>query len=175
MNIKKNDKKVILELLSSCNLKCTHCFYRTSNEYNSPDYLPKEDIFKLIDKMVSRGINKIVLTGGEPTLRPDFLDIAKYAILKVPKVSLCTNGVILNDQIKNEIVKLNLSSYTISLDSHIESIHNKFRGSNVAFSQTISFIEKLNINKKNVSIHITIHPDNIDSIEETIIFCKKFE
>lgn len=174
MNIKKGDKKVILELLSSCNLNCSHCFYTASNKFNFLDSLPKEEIFVLIRRMVKNRINKLVLTGGEPTLYPDFIEVSKYATLKVKKVSVCTNGVILNNNLEDEIIKLNFSTYTISIDSHIESVHDKFRGGKGAFKKTIAFIKKLNLNNKNVSIHITIHPDNINHIEETINFCKNF-
>ena len=174
MNLKEGDKKVILELLSSCNLNCAHCFYRSSNKFYSDDFLSKREIFALVEKMVENEINKLVLTGGEPTLHPDFIEISKYAMLKIPKVSVCTNGVILNSELEDEIIKLNFSTYTVSIDSHIESVHDKFRGRKGAFKKTINFIKKLNLKNKNVSIHITIHPDNIDYIEETINFCKDF-
>ncbi|KKQ18596.1 MAG: Radical SAM domain protein [Berkelbacteria bacterium GW2011_GWA1_36_9] len=174
MNIKTGDKKVILELLSSCNLNCSHCFYRVSNKFDYSDFLLKEEIFVLIRKMVKNKINKLVLTGGEPTLHPDFIEISKYAMLKIAKISICTNGVISDSELENEIIKLNFSTYTVSIDSHIESVHDKFRGRKGAFLKTVAFIKKLNLNDKNVSIHITIHPDNINHIEETINFCKGF-
>jgi MoaA/NifB/PqqE/SkfB family radical SAM enzyme len=174
MNLKKGDKKVILELLSSCNLNCSHCFYKSLNKFNSADFLPKTEIFILIRKMVKNKINKLVLTGGEPTLHPDFIEISKYAMLKIPKVSVCTNGVILNNKLEEEIIKLNFSTYTVSIDSHIEAAHNKFRGRKGAFKKTIAFIKKLNLKHRNVSIHITINSDNIKHIEETINFCKGF-
>jgi len=174
MNLEKNYKKVLLELLSSCNLNCSHCFYRSSNKFHSPGFLTKEQIFVLIKKMVKNKISKLVLTGGEPTLHPDFIEISEYAMLKIPRVSICTNGVILSSELEDKIMTLNFSTYTVSVDSHIEKVHNEFRGSKNAFKKTISFIKKLNLNKKHISIHITIHPKNIDHIEETIDFCKIF-
>jgi len=174
MNVKKGDKKVILELLSSCNLNCSYCFYRTSNRFHSTDFLPKKEIFTLIDKMVKERMNKLVLTGGEPTLHPDFIKISEYAMLKIPKVTICTNGVILDSKFEDKIIKLNFSTYTVSIDSHIENIHDKFRGRKGAFKKTVAFIKKLKLNNRNVSIHITLHPENINNIEETINFCKDF-
>jgi len=174
MNVKKGEKKVVFELLASCNLHCSHCFYRSSSKFNSPDFLPKEEIFKIIIKMVKNGISKLILTGGEPTLHPDFIEISNYAMLNIPKVTICTNGVIQSDELEDEVIKQNFSTYTISLDSHIKEVHDKFRGKEGAFDRAVSFIKKLSLNKKNVSIHITIHPENIDHIEETIEFCKRF-
>lgn len=174
MNVDVKKKKVLLELLSFCNLNCRHCFYRVSDKFHSPDFLSREKIFKLIDKFVENNISKIVLTGGEPTLHPSFVEISKYAISKISKVSICTNGVILDKNLENKVVELNFSTYTVSVDSHIDKIHNDFRGRDGALQQTIGFLQKLKSKNRNTSIHITIHPSNIDHIEETIKFCKDF-
>lgn len=174
MNLDPPNKKVVLELVSSCNLNCRHCFYWASNKFHSPDFLSKEKIFKLIDKFIENDISKLVLTGGEPTLHPSFVEISEYAMLKIPKVSLCTNGVILNKDLENKVIELNFSTYTISIDSYINKIHDAFRGKEGALKQTVKFLQKLKLRNKNVSLHITIHPDNIDHVEETVKFCRKF-
>ena len=173
MNVDVKKKKVLLELLSSCNLNCRHCFYRASSKFHSPDFLSKENILKLIDRFVENDITKLVLTGGEPTLHPSFVEISKYAMSKFPKVSLCTNGVVLNKNLENKVIELNFSTYTVSIDSHIDKIHDEFRGRNGALQKTIQFLQKLKSKNRNTSIHITIHPNNIDHIEDTIEFCKK--
>lgn len=174
MNIDPKKKKVVLELLSFCNLNCRHCLYRGSSGFHSLNFLSKDKIFKLIDKFTENNINKLVLTGGEPTLHPFFIEISKYAISKIPRVSLCTNGVILNKELKRRIIELSFSTYTTSIDSHIDIVHNKFRGKEGALTHTIDFLQELKLKNKKISIHITIHPDNIDHIEETIRFCRKF-
>mgnify|MGYP001578858503 CR=1 FL=1 len=135
---------------------------------------PTKTVFALIDKMVKEKINKLVLTGGEPTLHPNFIEISEYAMSKIPKVTICTNGVILDSNLDDKIVKLNFFTYTVSIDSHIENIHDKFRGRKGAFKKTIAFIKKLKLNNKNLSIHITLHPENINHIEETINFSKGY-
>ncbi len=100
MNIKNSTTKVILELTTFCNLKCKHCFYQNSNEFISKCFIKKKETFKLIDKFKLNGIDKLVLTGGEPTIHPDFIEIAKYAKDQISKVTLCTNGVIKNNRLK---------------------------------------------------------------------------
>ena len=174
MNVDIKKKKVVLELLSSCNLNCEHCFYRASNKSHSSDFLSKEEIFKLIDKFLENDIYKVVLSGGEPTLHPSFVEISKYAMSKIQKVSACTNGVILDKNLENKVVELNFSTYTVRVNSHIDKIHNEFGGRDGALQQTIGFLQKLKSKNRNISIHITIHPDNIDHIEETIEFCEDF-
>lgn len=174
MNVNYKIKKVVLELLSYCNLNCKHCIYRFSNRFHSFDFLSKEDILTLIDKFGEDNITKLVLTGGEPTLHPSFIEISKYAILKIPKISICTSGVILNKDLEDKVIEFNFLTYTISVDSHIDRIHDEFRGMPGALEHTVNFLKKLKSKERKISIHITLHPNNIDHIEDTIKFCKNF-
>ena len=174
MNINNSAKKVILELTTFCNLKCKHCFYQNSKEFISNCFLRKDEAFTLINKFKKNGVDKLVLTGGEPTIHPDFIEIAKYAKAKIKKVTLCTNGVIQNDKIKDKIISLDFNTYTVSIDSHLEDNHDEFRGKRGALKEVLKFVKLLKENKKNLSIHITLHQNNIDHIEETINFCKQF-
>ncbi len=174
MNIKDSTKKVVLELTTACNLKCKHCFYQNSNEFISNSFIEKEEAFRLVEKFKKYGIDKLVLTGGEPTIHPDFIEIALYAKKRIPKVTLCTNGVIKSDKLKKEIIDMGFDTYTISVDSYLEENHDEFRGRQGALKDTLSFVGLLLKNKKNLSIHIALHQDNIDHIEKIIDFCNQF-
>lgn len=174
INIKNSTKKVIFEITTSCNLKCKHCFYQQSDEFISNCFLRKEKAFSLVDKFKNNNINQVVLTGGEPTVHPDFVEIAKYAKKNISKVTLCTNGVIENDKLKKEIIDLNFDTYTISIDSCAENNHDEFRGKKGAFKNVIAFAKLLKEKNKNLSVHIALHQKNIDRIEKTIDFCKRF-
>lgn len=172
MNVYYDLKKVVFELLSYCNLNCSYCLYREKE--HSKTVLSLEKIHCLIDKFQKDGIDKLVLTGGEPTLHPDFVNIAKYAIAKIPRVSVCTNGVILHEKLEEQVVNMKFATYTISIDSHVKRIHDKIRGQMGAFEQTVYFLKKLYAKEKNISLHITLHINNIDSISETVEFCRQF-
>ena len=163
---------VVLELLSYCNLNCSYCFYHEKK--HSKARLSLEEIYHQIDNFQSDEIGKLVLTGGEPTLHPNFLEIAQYAIAKIPKVSVCTNGVILHEKLEEQVIELELTTYTISIDSHVKRIHDKIRGQIGALEQTVDFLTKLQKKKKNISLHITLHVDNVDQIHETVDFCRRF-
>lgn len=173
MNVNPEIRKVVFELLSSCNLNCCYCIYH-NNKHPKISPIGIKEIYKLIDQFSINGIDRLVLTGGEPTLHPHFIDIAKYAMSKISRVSVCTNGFILNKFMEEKVINLNFSSYTISIDSHIAEIHDKIRGHKGCFEQTVAFLNKLKIANKKISIHITIHIDNINHIDETIDFARNF-
>jgi MoaA/NifB/PqqE/SkfB family radical SAM enzyme len=174
MNIKNSTKKVVFELTTSCNLKCKHCFYQNNNEFSSKHFIEKREAFILINKFKKNGINKLVLTGGEPTIHPDFIEIARFAKNNIKKVTLCTNGVIKDKNLKDKIIELDFDTYTVSIDSHLEHVHDNFRGKKSSFTSVISFTKLLKKNNKNLSIHISLHKNNIKHIAQTINFCKQF-
>ena len=70
-----------IELTERCNLKCVHCYINQSpdNIKLSKREMSKNEIFNILDQIVDAGCLWILLTGGEPLLRHDFLDIYTYA------------------------------------------------------------------------------------------------
>ena len=91
-----------------CNLKCTHCYlpagFVDTDEfpqgYHRDTELTQSECFRVIDEIAE--INPhilLILTGGEPLLRPDILEISKYASDTGFLVVMGTNGVLLNDEV----------------------------------------------------------------------------
>ena len=79
-----------LELLRRCVLNCKHCYI---SEKEKTTEMPREDWFKIIDKLTKFKIKRCVLLGGEPTIKKDFYDILAYAISNFREVVVETAGV----------------------------------------------------------------------------------
>ena len=73
---------VALNLTKRCNLKCDHCYLdATTKAGGGSDELSTEECLRLVDQIAE--VNKgclLVITGGEPLVRPDILDIARHAV-----------------------------------------------------------------------------------------------
>jgi len=83
----------LVELTSSCNLTCPMCYASSSPEGN---HVPKEQCFRAIDRLVEvEGRPEVLqLSGGEPTLHPDFTEIFEYAVAQpIDYVMINTNGI----------------------------------------------------------------------------------
>ena len=81
----------ILEITGRCNLKCNICFASSP----SGEHIPLEQLLSMIDAYVSYEANPelLQLSGGEPTLHPDLLEIINYAKrLGIQDVAVSTNG-----------------------------------------------------------------------------------
>ena len=93
-----------LEVTFRCNLRCAHC-YLGDNRSGVPgeQELTKEEIFAILDQVTEAGTLWFLLTGGEPFIRPDFMDIYRYAAHKGLLVTIFTNGTLLTPQLADEL------------------------------------------------------------------------
>ncbi len=108
-----------VSLTDRCSLRCTYCM-----PFNFDKWLPNEtlltapEIVKAIEIAVSQGIKEVRLTGGEPLLRPDIVEIVSRinSLETVPELSMTTNGVALA-KFANDLAKAGLKRINISLDT----------------------------------------------------------
>lgn len=109
--------KIRLSLLDACNFRCRYCMP------NHPKFLPKDkllsrsEILRLMKILNQQGMDELRLTGGEPTLRSDFMDIVRdLSELSYKKLGLTTNGLHLAPLLP-QLKKTALKNINFSLDS----------------------------------------------------------
>ena len=85
-------------LTKRCNLNCDHCYLDAEFRGGlKTDELNTEECFRVIDQIAEVNPNAfLILTGGEPLLRPDIYEIIRYAADKKFMVVLGTNGTMIN-------------------------------------------------------------------------------
>ena len=108
-----------VSLTDRCSLRCTYCMPHDFNAWlPSQDLLTTNELIAVIEAAVSQGIDEIRLTGGEPLLRPDIVEIVARinAISNPPKLSMTTNGLALA-KLAQPLVDAGLSRINISLDT----------------------------------------------------------
>ncbi len=131
-------KWIAWEITRRCNLKCIHC--RSSSELvvsQHPDF-PTEEAFRIIDDIIGYAKPVVVLSGGEPLLRKDVFDIAKYGTEKGLRMCLATNGTLVTEEVCEKIKESGIRIVSLSLDGASEEIHDDFRKQKGAFSGVIN-------------------------------------
>ncbi|MCX9014231.1 MAG: radical SAM protein, partial [Candidatus Methanoperedens sp.] len=119
------------ELTNACNLACIHCRASAIKE-PGPDELSTEEAKHFIDELVEyKPI--LILTGGEPLLRPDVYDIAEYATKKGLRAVLATNGTLLTPEIVHRLKAAGIQRVSISIDGSSRETHDTFRAEQGAF------------------------------------------
>ena len=141
----------------SCNNDCVHCVITDKINHGN---LSTEEIFKVIRDNVSEG-EDIVITGGEPTIRKDFIDILKFIYEnKKGRITLQTNGRKFSDEnLAMNAVKY-IDFFLIAVHSQNSIIHDMITGRNGSWKQTIDGIKNLN---KFKSHHNTIQSQTVIS------------
>ena len=108
-----------VSLTDRCSLRCTYCM-----PFNFDKWLPTEtlltasELVKVIEIAVSQGVTEVRLTGGEPLLRPDIVEIVSRisALEPAPELSMTTNGVALA-KVAAPLADAGLRRINISLDT----------------------------------------------------------
>lgn len=131
-----------IEVTSSCNERCIHCYIPCSEKYEKY-MIPKEDCFKIIDQFSFMGGLYISFTGGEALLHKDIIEIIEYARHKDLEVVLQSNLMSLTGNQVKQLKELNLARVQVSLYSMNPKIHDQITMIKGSFHKTISAIENL--------------------------------
>ena len=163
---------VAWELTRSCNLFCAHCRGSASNDQYSGE-LSTEECFNLINQILEVCKPIIILTGGEPLIRQDVLQIAKYAVNKGLRVVMGTNGTLITKEVAAKLKDVPISRLGISLDFPVASLQDNFRGQAGAFAAVTAGI--VNARKAGIEVQInsTITKLNVAYLEELLALALK--
>ncbi|MDA2962152.1 MAG: GTP 3',8-cyclase MoaA [Actinomycetota bacterium] len=108
-----------VSLTDRCSLRCTYCMpHDFASWLPHQDLLTTNELIAVIEAAVSQGIDEIRLTGGEPLLRPDIVEIVRRinTITNPPRLSMTTNGLALA-RLAGPLADAGLSRINISLDT----------------------------------------------------------
>lgn len=106
-----------VSLTDRCSLRCTYCMPAQGLPWLPKDtLLSTGELLQLIGVLVDLGIDEVRLTGGEPLLRPDLVEVVAGASALGPEVSMTTNALGL-DKTATALVGAGLSRVNISLDT----------------------------------------------------------
>jgi hypothetical protein len=131
---------VYINLNYQCNNNCIFCAVAHQRSYS----LSFEDVVNFINGFSSSSLACLTLSGGEASIRPDFLDLVKYLSTKDLKLVLQTNARRFADySFAKATVDLGLRNFYVSLHSHIPNLHEFLTYRKGSFSETINGIFNL--------------------------------
>lgn len=156
---------VIWEVTRACALKCLHC--RAEAQYKSdPRQLTEAEGKALIDDIATMKDPLLVFTGGDPLMRKDLFELARYAIqengLSVSMTPSATPKVTKDAILKAK--EVGLSRWAFSLDGSNAEIHDHFRGTKGSYDLTMRGIEFLKEVHLPIQINTTVSQYNLDDL-----------
>ena len=134
-----------IEVTAHCNLKCVHCYIPPTNAENpsTRQELSIQQICNIIDQVVEAGCLSILFTGGEPFIRPDFLDIYIYAKKKGLLITLFSNGTTITPEVADCLARWRPFAIEISLYGSTPDTVEKITGTPGSFQKCKNGIELL--------------------------------
>jgi radical SAM protein with 4Fe4S-binding SPASM domain len=110
----------MIEIADRCNEVCVHC-YQVQGQKGE---IGTDDWKRVLDELADMGVLFLTISGGEATLRHDFLDIVAHARAKRFAVKLYTNGLTMTPELAERLRELAVQEVQISLYSHRAEVHD---------------------------------------------------
>ena len=155
----------IWEVTNACNLRCRHCFLSEPGKRLVGE-LPKDRALRLIDDFVEAGVKNLLLSGGEPLLRKDLLEIVERAARSM-SVSINTNGIYL-PEMAQDLRNAGLSMVQVSLDGATPETHDLLRGKG-SFKRTMRGLMKCRESGfERIFIMTTMHRANVGELHQLV-------
>ena len=161
----KNTFLLQCHITAKCQRHCKHCYMYDEPTYKSEieNELDFNTCLKILDDFkdfceIMDVKGQIAFTGGDPLLRDDLLELIREAKKRGFKFNILGNPFNLNDEILQELKKLDIVSYQISLDG-LEKMHDSFRKKGSLFS-SINSIKALQKAKIPVNVMMTLSKTN---------------
>jgi radical SAM protein with 4Fe4S-binding SPASM domain len=124
---------VKIKVFYGCNLKCEMCNHW--RERREPP-VPAGRFKQVLGELAELGTQKIHISGGEPMLRPQIPELVAHAAALGMRVTMTTNGTLIDKAKAKQLVEAGLRGVNISIDSPIRKMHDKIRGVDGAFKAT---------------------------------------
>lgn len=128
-------------LTRRCNLRCEHCYISAGrlSKSEARGELSTDECLRVVDQICEVNPEALlILTGGEPLLRPDVFEIARYAHERGLWVVVGTNGVKLSERLCQRMLDAGVRGVSLSLDALDAATHDRFRAVKGAWENTVN-------------------------------------
>jgi heme b synthase len=160
-------RMVAWELTRACNLACVHC--RASAERGPyTGELSTQEVLKVMDDIASFSQPVIIMTGGEPLLRDDIFDLARYGTGKGFRMVMATNGTLITGEVVKKMKDSGIQRISVSLDGPSAEMHDAFRKVKGSFEGSLRGIEIAKREGLEFQINTTITQTNLHLLPEIL-------
>ena len=157
---------VVWNVTRRCNLKCIHC-YAHAKDKAFKNELSTDEGKALLDDLAQFGVPVILFSGGEPFVREDLPELARYAVKLGMRAVVSTNGTLITPERARIFKEIGLSYVGISLDG-MEEVNDRFRGVKGAFQAALKGIR--NSQEAGLKVGLRFTMNRLNAAEIPAIF-----
>jgi radical SAM protein with 4Fe4S-binding SPASM domain len=153
---------IVWNITRTCNLRCVHC-YSDSEARAYPGELSTKEAKRVIDDLAGFGVPALLFSGGEPLLRPGLLELIEHTTGNGLRVTLSTNGILIDEKVATKLKALGLTYVGISLDG-IGKTNDQFRGKSGAFDAAVRGLRNCRAIDQKVGLRLTLTRRNCQDL-----------
>lgn len=164
---KRNPTNGTFELTVRCNLHCKMCLFRhddSENEEIIARELTAEQWIDMARQVAEAGTMSLLITGGEPMLRPDFCEIWEGIYKQGFIMNLYTNATLVTDSIMKVLEKYPPHKIGITIYGASAGTYEKVSGNGQAFEQMVNGVQRLQQLPSEIEFRTTIIQDNCNDM-----------
>ena len=161
-------KTVEIALTGACNLTCTYCSYGASRGTRRPEDMTTAQLLALLDELGECGVMRTILSGGEPLLRADFLEIVTAVVRNRMRFSVNTNGILLDEPLALALRDTRrLDNVQVSIDGADGEANARNRGRG-AFEGAVRALRLLAALEMPRAVRLTLTRFTADQLESAL-------
>lgn len=157
-----------LELTYRCGLSCIHCYCKGSEDQARE--LSTQEWKNILDDISSQGCLWLCITGGDPLVRDDFLEIYAHAKQRGFIITVFTNGQALTEKILKHFVKSPPFSVEITLNGITQKTYESITGIPGSFARALEIIKKIAKRKLRLILKVNCLKQNMHEIGQVKAF-----
>jgi len=150
------------EVTLACNLRCRHCL--SSSATPAPDELSTAEALELVEQLHQEGVFQVNFGGGEPFMRPDFLQIIDACHERGIMTCISTNGSLITAELVERLSRTRLVAIQVSLDGAEQATCEAIRGQGT-YESAIRALKLLAASPIPTSINTVLTRDNAGEIQ----------
>ncbi|NLX58716.1 MAG: radical SAM protein [Phycisphaerae bacterium] len=162
---------VVWNCTRRCNLRCIHC-YAGSDAGRAPNELTGDEARRMLDDLAAFQVPALLMSGGEPLLREDLMDLARYARDRGIRPTLSTNGTLITTAVARDIQQAGFTYVGISLDG-IGEVNDRFRGADGAFDKAVAGFRHLREVGQRVGLRLTLTRQTVRDLDAIFDFLEE--
>lgn len=175
-NLKDDSLRVLWEITPFCNMNCKHCLFYENTKIENQKQLTKQEVYKIIDNLSKeKSLKAIWLSGGEPLMRKDIVEICKYISNYGIEPSLSTNGILLTPEKIRELEDAGVKYMHLSIDGATAPTHDALRQVKGSFDKLMKVFDYLKNSSIKRGASFMVTENSIDEIEDVVKIAKEKE
>jgi uncharacterized Fe-S cluster-containing radical SAM superfamily protein len=120
----------------TCNLNCALCYDDCGRDFGRPE-LGYDEIVRIIDELTDEGVIAVAFEGGEPLVRPDFMDILRHTCAKA-FVLVRTNATLITEDVARQFKAVGVGTVIVDLWGATAATHDRLTGTPGSFEQALA-------------------------------------